>query len=220
MRLPTYMVVLLGWLVKCTFSSSPDYLNCYPVTVTMCSSAVDSLALKRNGSTTANNTPFHRKSKGKRNVDDIELVEWSYNSTVYPSFADDKSADDVKISLSHLHPLVATKCSKYIKLFLCSVHSPVCTPRGVVPPCRELCEVVRSDCLHVAEMFNLEWPEISNCKVFPQFKPSNDCNSPPASNNVVDESEIDWTLVQRISSISWAEALLGDGQVSDMGYYL
>nr|CAD7425333.1 unnamed protein product [Timema monikensis] len=66
-------------------------------------------------------------------------------------------------------PLVHYNCSQHLRLFLCSVFSPLCTEQvvGPVPPCRSLCEQVRDDCLPVVETFNFPWPTLLNCSRFP-----------------------------------------------------
>ena len=209
MKILYFVAVLCGYWISFARCFSDIQMSCFPVTESMCSGNVDNLLRKRNI------TPFHRKSTGKRNIQEPQLIEWTYNATVYPSFADDKSPADVKTSFSNLHPLIATKCSRYIKLFLCSVHSPACTPRGVVPPCRELCEQVKADCQSVAETFNLDWPEVSNCDVFPQNNPVSECASVIKKQPLGGEED-DWTVVGRMSNVIWAESLLDYGQVGNI----
>ena len=215
MKLELYFLVIFGYWIKNGECVPPLQMICFPVEEAMCTESVNhnfSPRFKDN----ENASPAHRKSTGKRNVQEMDLIHWPYNNsgTVYPSFADDKSSAEVKTSFSYLHPLIATKCSRYIKLFLCSVHTPVCTPRGIVPPCRELCKQVKSECEPVAEMFNIDWPDVANCDLFPHYNPVRGC-----ADNVKTEAlaapqqEDEWTVVHRTSSIVWAEALLDNGQV-------
>nr|CAD7442398.1 unnamed protein product [Timema bartmani] len=64
---------------------------------------------------------------------------------------------------------LAGRTEGHLRLFLCSVFSPLCTEQvvGPVPPCRSLCEQVRDDCLPVVETFNFPWPTLLNCSRFP-----------------------------------------------------
>jgi len=148
-----------------------------------------------------------------------QLLSWNYSYTTFPSFAGDKSESEVLLSFSELHMLLSTTCSKFIKLFLCAVHSPVCTSWGVVPPCRELCERVQSDCATVSNTFGIEWPEKLNCAHFPstnvmreRVKKRNAQSADDAGNtgNLI--------LVSKASTLLWDEALLDDGNVSEDGY--
>ena len=213
MQCTKYFLLIWIWInSKCVASSD---LQCYPVTVPLCSKTLDTGHIDSKDSRSKVRNSPHRKATGKRNIAEVDLIEWRYNTTIYPTFADEKSDADVISSLSYLHPLVATKCSKYIKLFLCSVHAPVCTGKGVVPPCKELCETVKNDCKSVAEIFNLDWPEVLNCDDYPTHNPTSNCNGYPASANLLDATDEDhWTIVNRMSSIIWSEALLDNGNVS------
>ena len=80
-------------------------------------------------------------------------------------------------------PLVDIKCSEHVRLFICSVFAPMCTPEipyGVVPPCRSLCEHVKSSCLPILLRLNFTWPAVLECQNFPQ----NDlCMNPVAISN-------------------------------------
>lgn len=194
MKSETLLLLFLLW-IKDQVQCVPNFLpTCQTVSVPVCSEL------------TLNNKP---------NAEESEVQQWRYNTTVYPSFADDKSDADAILKLSHLHPLIATKCSSFIKIFLCSVHAPVCTTSGVVPPCRELCERVRDNCSHVAQMFDLDWPEVLNCDVFPRFKPNWKCNSNAAKDGLLSSNSENF-LVSRVTPIIWSEALLADGNVSKL----
>nr|CAB3247779.1 Fz3/6 frizzled 3/6 [Phallusia mammillata] len=130
---------------------------------------------------------------------------WRHNYTVFPSFADDRSPEDVMTSLNHMHPLISTSCSRYLPLYLCAVHSPACTRHGIAPPCRELCEKVQSDCREVSETFGIRWPV--TCDSFPSMRASGVGRS--------GEGAIggDMYLVSRSASLIWAESLIDDGKV-------
>uniref|UniRef100_F6S8I5 Frizzled receptor n=1 Tax=Ciona intestinalis TaxID=7719 RepID=F6S8I5_CIOIN len=176
------MDIKLGIIILCCVisevSTSNVHPQCRPVTLPMC---------LRND---------NERNKG---------IKWIYNETTFPNFNNDASESEVEISLSLLHPLLSTSCSRYLELFLCSVFSPACMGGGVVPPCRSLCEVVFDDCAEVVEAFGIIWPQRLHCDNFP----------PQNGGKMVDTGSDTWgkMVVSRSSWLVWGEALLGDGEV-------
>lgn len=140
------------------------------------------------------------------------LQRWRYNLTTFPTFADDRSSDDVLSALSKMHPLISTRCSKYLTLYLCAVHSPVCTRHGVVPPCRELCQQVRRDCREVSETFGIGWPTGLACDSLPSFMASGGLRGRKNGGFIGDNTDV--YLVSRSASLIWGESLVDDGKVS------
>lgn len=167
----------------------------------------------------------NNKQRGKRSLPPIDVpIKWRYNSTTFPNFANDVTPNDVVESLRHFHPLIATECSRFINLFLCSIYSPVCTKFGVVPPCRELCDKVKSDCELTIKTFGIEWPENIQCSFFPSYVPrnANDINNDGRLDSVgsMTSDDADYSIViQRAASMTWIEALAGDGKVSNTSFY-
>ena len=105
----------------------------------------------------------------------------AYNTTFLPNLLGQWSSSEIEVTSSLFYPLKAVGCSAYLELFLCSVLSPACvneSPEGVlpflipVPPCRNLCETVISECFDIIEEFGINLPEAFNCQNFPEFENS------------------------------------------------
>lgn len=79
--------------------------------------------------------------------------------------------------------VVRDRCSENLLFFLCSIFSPICTTNYLekpVPPCREICEQVKSGCEPVIiSKYNKTWPENIDCASFPQYN-NGVCLSPQA----------------------------------------
>lgn len=91
-----------------------------------------------------------------------------YNTTVYPNLLNHQTQDDAEIAINQFHPLVKVKCSEDIKLFLCTVYAPVCTPLDEpIQPCRDLCLSAKNGCESLMIKFGFRWPEQLECKHFP-----------------------------------------------------
>lgn len=60
-------------------------------------------------------------------------------------------------------------CNYSIQLFLCSLYLPVCVTQvdHQLLPCRDECELARSNCASFLRNANQEWPEAWNCNKFP-----------------------------------------------------
>lgn len=72
------------------------------------------------------------------------------------------------------------RCSDYLQFFLCAIFTPICTPDidEAVPPCRNVCEKARNDCLPIIQSkYNQTWP--IDCNEFPDYD-SDVCISPQA----------------------------------------
>lgn len=92
-----------------------------------------------------------------------------YNSTGMPNFIGHDTQQEAQLSIQTYSPLVTFGCSRKLKFFLCSVHTPMCSPvwRHPIGPCRPLCEDVRERCLPVLKEFGFSWPPHLNCSKFP-----------------------------------------------------
>ncbi|RWS18407.1 frizzled-2-like protein, partial [Leptotrombidium deliense] len=65
--------------------------------------------------------------------------------------------------------LIEIKCSPHLKLLLCSVYAPICTPLAVIiHPCRSLCQSARNGCESIMKQYGHEWPINLDCARFPQ----------------------------------------------------
>lgn len=147
----------------------------------------------------------------------LNIFEWKYNTTTFPNFANDETPEDVADSLRKLHPIISTACSKYLNLFLCSVYSPVCTEFGVVPPCKELCEIVMNDCEKTIREFGIELPDSIMCSLFPSFRDKT--GIPEAIEFFGEETSYDGDsaiMIQRVASLTWMGSLADEGKVRNL----
>ncbi|XP_076809109.1 frizzled-2-like isoform X2 [Clavelina lepadiformis] len=194
--------------------------TCAPVTLSLCYQTGGITSLDVTKKDLIDNSYGILPSKRRRTINKErseekfanDVIKWHYNITTYPTFSGDRSLQEVEASLSALYPLISTSCSKYITLFLCSVYSPVCTPRGVVPPCFELCERVKRECQMTADMFGIEWPERLSCDYFPSSYSQSRSRSAAGSEGYYEEAN-NMYFISRQTSAMWAEALLDDGKV-------
>ena len=91
-----------------------------------------------------------------------------YNSTKYPNLLGLKNQERALLALHQYTPLVKVKCSRYLKLFLCSVYVPECSDvLPEIPPCRSLCNAARNGCVELMNRFGFKWPEALKCNRFP-----------------------------------------------------
>ncbi|XP_048519904.1 frizzled-4 isoform X2 [Dendroctonus ponderosae] len=94
-----------------------------------------------------------------------------YNSTLMPNRIGHLSQINADLELRIYEPLLQHQCSKYIRLFICSVFVPMCSEHvpGPILACKGLCEKVKENC---EETFltnkGLKWPKALNCSSFPE----------------------------------------------------
>lgn len=95
-----------------------------------------------------------------------------YNETRMPNFFHHSIQDDAGLEVHQFFPLVKVQCSKQLKLFLCSVYTPVCTASGVaIPPCPDLCNQAKQGCEELMNKFGFVWPDTLHCDQFPALGP-------------------------------------------------
>lgn len=103
-----------------------------------------------------------------------------YNMTMFPNILSHRNQEEAGLEVHQFFPLIKVACSEFLQLFLCSVYLPVCTNgRSPIPPCRSLCEKSRSGCLPLMASFGFQWPDILNCKKFPENNGKNLCIDVP-----------------------------------------
>ncbi|GMR53741.1 hypothetical protein PMAYCL1PPCAC_23936, partial [Pristionchus mayeri] len=92
-----------------------------------------------------------------------------YNMTMMPNLLDHLSQEDAAQAMSQFNPLMKVQCSEDIKLFLCTLHVPLCTPvlNQIIQPCRHLCLSARKGCESLMLKFGFRWPEQMECSRFP-----------------------------------------------------
>ncbi|XP_071443788.1 frizzled-1-like [Hetaerina americana] len=99
--------------------------------------------------------------------------ELGYNETSMPNLLNHESQDIARVELRQYMPWVQVNCSADMTFFLCALHAPRCTEVGgrvieMLPPCRSLCERIKSRCNVVMEKFLYTWPTIFECSRFPE----------------------------------------------------
>ena len=98
-------------------------------------------------------------------------VNMRYNDTKMPNLLGHQSQREASSAVHVFLPLVQSKCSPLLLIFLCSIYAPMCTEQLnevlVVPPCRSMCESVKLDCEPLLRGFDLGWPEVLSCDKLP-----------------------------------------------------
>ncbi|KAG7170041.1 uncharacterized protein LOC121864967 [Homarus americanus] len=70
-----------------------------------------------------------------------------YNDTIMPNAFNHSSQEEAQLELDQFLPLIESKCSTNLQLFLCRLFVPVCTPMETsLLPCRNLCLSVEAEC--------------------------------------------------------------------------
>ena len=84
-------------------------------------------------------------------------------------FSDQKQQADAIEQVQTYLPLIQAGCHSQLQFFLCSVYIPLCVPQGpqLVPPCRPLCESVKSSCEPTLKRMGYPWPKVLECSKFP-----------------------------------------------------
>ena len=95
-------------------------------------------------------------------------ADFNYNYTLYPNLLQHQRQDDAESDLRQYDLLVQSECSPHLRFFLCVLFVPVCTVlKKPLPPCRGLCEEVRSGCEALLNRYGFKWPEQFYCSTFP-----------------------------------------------------
>ena len=71
--------------------------------------------------------------------------------------------------LSHFQPILRSNCSPFSRILICASYLPFCFhPSTIVAlPCRHLCSIVQSSCIHLFHMYGVLWPSHLNCSHLP-----------------------------------------------------
>ena len=92
-----------------------------------------------------------------------------YNQTRFPNLLNHASQEIANLEIHQFFPLLKAKCSPVLRLFLCSVHAPVCSVLPeIVKPCRSLCNAARQGCKRLMREYGFRWPARLSCKKFPE----------------------------------------------------
>ncbi|XP_072180547.1 frizzled-7-like [Diadema setosum] len=92
-----------------------------------------------------------------------------YNSTIMPNVLGHQTQEEAAGEAGQFYPFVLLQCSPDLRLFVCSVYTPVCNVVGEpIPPCRPLCESARNGCSDMMSYYGFPWPDAFSCEQFPQ----------------------------------------------------
>nr|UJU85544.1 frizzled-1-like protein [Procambarus clarkii] len=81
------------------------------------------------------------------------------HATHMPNTFNHSSQEEVQVKLRQLWPLLESQCSPDLRLFLCTLYLPPCTPlEESIPPCRSMCESVYVRCSNVLDRLGVAWP--------------------------------------------------------------
>lgn len=90
----------------------------------------------------------------------------AYTETAMPNVLGHTLQADANLQIQTFAPLIQVGCSPHLTQFLCSVYTPECVEGRPQPPCRMLCETVKSSCEPVLNRHELLWPEALKCEAF------------------------------------------------------
>ena len=64
--------------------------------------------------------------------------------------------------------LFSSQCSTFSRILVCSRFVPFCfPPHHYLQPCRQLCQEVKSSCIHLFKKLGTPWPVAMNCSTLP-----------------------------------------------------
>ena len=100
---------------------------------------------------------------------------FNYSMSVFPNILN-QTKQEAASTIQKLLPVVNLKCSNDLEFLLCSVYEPICTAaRKPLPPCRSVCEKVRTGCESVLRGFGVTWPESLACEQLPRVDSDQVC---------------------------------------------
>lgn len=88
----------------------------------------------------------------------------AYNNTYFPNIMGHYDQNMAAVKMEPFLPLIKIPCSSEVRSFFCGAFMPKCTQHDhVSQPCRELCEIVHSECQNLVDIFGITWPEELLC---------------------------------------------------------
>ncbi len=104
-----------------------------------------------------------------------------YNLTSMPNELNHDNQEEAGFEVHQFWPLVEISCSVDLKIFLCSMYTPICFEdfHSPVKVCRPVCERARAGCEPIMQEYGFEWPERMNCSRFPTRNETPMCMEPP-----------------------------------------
>ncbi|XP_063829210.1 frizzled-4-like [Ostrinia nubilalis] len=90
-----------------------------------------------------------------------------YNITALPNYAGLVDQKDAEFELHDMNPIIRSKCSDHVRLFMCAAYLPMCIPgMDRVGPCRGLCLRVKKGCFDHMQRLGYPWPRELECDNF------------------------------------------------------
>ncbi|VDN97531.1 unnamed protein product [Rodentolepis nana] len=156
--------------------------------------------------------PFHGLKKPNYHDDDDQAKctpirepicqNLQYKDTIMPNWVKMTSQEEAAKRMVDYKSLLNVNCSHFLKLFLCTIYFPMCTPvlpSSAIKPCKSLCIHVRSRCEPIMQQFSFSWPTELNCDDLP--KPPDLCIQPPNGYGLDDQKPILPTASSNIASL-------------------
>ena len=86
--------------------------------------------------------------------------------------------------ITHFGSLFSSRCSSFSRILVCSRFVPFCfSPHHFLQPCHQLCQDVKSSCIHLFKKLQTPWPAALNCSTLPTSP--NLCLSPSSQTTPV-----------------------------------
>lgn len=95
----------------------------------------------------------------------------TYEYTRFPNFFNQQTQEEAATNLQEFVPLLRINCSSDLKFLVCSLYTPICMENydRPLPPCRSVCERVRSACVGIMHKLGFCWPKTMDCANFPRL---------------------------------------------------
>ncbi|VEL14551.1 unnamed protein product, partial [Protopolystoma xenopodis] len=94
-----------------------------------------------------------------------------YSDTLMPNWVKMMTQTEAAKRMHDYQSLLNVQCSHYLKLLLCTIYFPMCTPLLQKPtalhPCKKLCLHVKRQCEPIMKSFQFPWPDDLACHSLP-----------------------------------------------------
>ncbi|CAF3560650.1 unnamed protein product [Rotaria socialis] len=114
-----------------------------------------------------------------------ECKSIGYNQTYLPNKFNHQDQKDVALVINQFTALIAVGCSAELSFLLCSIYMPLCLANysDPIPPCREVCERVRTPCEPFYSRYGFIWPDALKCEQYPSSEEKAICMDPKKNEN-------------------------------------
>lgn len=87
----------------------------------------------------------------------LQKIGTAYNITKFPNIYNHFTHDDAVKELNQYMPLINTKCSEYLALFLCSIYIPLYSPilKKTIRPCKSICLASQIGCRNLIKKYGI-----------------------------------------------------------------